>query len=172
MQPKFLIAMSVLITAPLSAVIASVLAYNVSRRIAASHSFTIPTRIRELNIVDEHGRVCMTLSASDQIPAVDLLDSSGEKRITMSVDKRGYGAVRLSNPNLSGPVVSVEIDDKGAHVKFDRPGGAASYLFLNNSGGSGVVLIDSKGLRRLDMMVDPSGETKFRRYDKSSSATP
>jgi hypothetical protein len=172
MQPKLLIAVPVLIASALSALIAGVIAFSVARRIGNSHITAGSIRMRELNIVDENGRICMTLSASDQVPTVELLDSSGQKRITMIVDKRGYGSVRLSNPDSSGPVASLEIDDKGAHVKFDRTGGASSYLFLNNSAGSGVVLLDSKGSRKLDLMVSPSGETEFRRYDQSSSTTP
>ncbi len=92
--------------------------------------------------------------------------------MTMVVDKNGYGSVRLSNPSPSGPVASLEIDDKGAHVKFDRPGGASSYLFLNNTGGSGVVLLDSKGSRKLVLIVAPSVETEFRCYDQSAPKTP
>lgn len=172
MQPRFLTIACILITSAVSALIAGVVAYNVSRRSVLSPAPGEAVRTHELNIVDENGKICMTLSASDRVPAVELLDSSGQKRITLSVDKHGYGAVRLLNPNLSGPVASLEIDDKGAHVKFDRPGGASSYLFLNNSAGSGLVLLDSNGSRKLDLMVRSSGETEFRRYDESHSTTP
>lgn len=102
---------------------------------------------------------------------MQLLDPLGQKRITISVDEHGYGTVHLLNPNPAAPVASLEIDDKGAHVKFDRPGGASSYLYLNNIAGSGVVLIDSAGTRKFDLMVDPSGETEFHRYDQSSQKT-
>jgi hypothetical protein len=171
MQPRFLI--TALISLAFSALIAGVVAYSVARRGAKSENNSVTNlRMRGLDIVDEQGKICMTLSASSQVPTLELLDSSGQKRVTITVDKSGYGAVLLSNPTVSGPIASLEIDDKGAHVKFDRPGGASSYLFLNNSGGSGVVLLDSKGSRKLDLMVAPSGETEFRRYDQSSSTTP
>jgi hypothetical protein len=172
MQPRLLITVSVLLSLAFSALIAGVVAYNVSRRDAKADNSASNLRVRRLDIVDERGKIFMTLSAPNQVPTLELLDSSGQKRITMSVEEGGYGAVRLSNPSPSGPVASLEIDNKGAHVKFDRPGGASSYLFLNNSGGSGVVLLDSNGSRKLDLMIAPSGETEFRRYDQSSSTTP
>jgi hypothetical protein len=172
MQPKIFLTVSVLAVASLSALVAGIVAYNMSRRIATARISQGTVQMRELNIVDEHGKVFVTLSAAGQTPTVQLLAPSGQKRITMAVDQRGYGSVQLINPDPAGPVVSLAIDDKGAHVKFDRPGGASSYLFLNNSAGSGVVLIDAKGSRKLDLVVTPTGETEFHRYDQASPKTP
>ncbi|WP_323992108.1 hypothetical protein [Nguyenibacter sp. L1] len=78
----------------------------------------------------------------------------------------------LSNPDPTWPSAALAIDDKGAHVKFDRPGGASSYLFLNNAGGSGMVLIDAAGKRRIGMTVTPDGKTKVERLGDDGKPLP
>ena len=52
-------------------------------------------------------------------------------------------------------------------MKFDRPGGASSYLFLNNAGTSGVVLIDGKGVRRASVLVGADGKVTVEGPDGS-----
>ena len=89
-------------------------------------------KLQELRIVDESGRVCIVLSAHSGVPSIQLLGSDGSALLSASLSKDGFGAVKIENPNTSGSVAAIEVDDKGAHVKFDRPGGASSYLFLNN----------------------------------------
>jgi hypothetical protein len=69
-----------------------------------------------------------------------------------------------ANINANGPTVVLEIDGKGAHVKFDRSGGASSYLFLSDAGASGIVLIDSRGVRRLNAIIAPDGAARIERF--------
>jgi hypothetical protein len=69
-------------------------------------------------------------------------------------------------------LATLAIDDKGTHVKFDRPGGASSYLFLNNIGESGVVFLDANGARKLDILVTAAGKTEVHRYDQQPSSVP
>ncbi len=45
-------------------------------------------------------------------------------------------------------------------MKFDRPGGGSSYLFLNDQGTSGIVLLDGTGKRRYSILVDAAGALK------------
>jgi len=73
--------------------------------------------------------------------------------------------VTLANPDPALPTAALEIDGKGAHVRFDRPGGASSYPFLNNAGASGVVLIDAAGQRRLSTTLGPDGSSSIKRFD-------
>lgn len=97
--------------------------------------------VHEISIVDESGRVCMTLSAAKGTPSIRMFGPDGAERMTASLNASGYGSIQITNPNESSPVASLAVDDKGAHVKFDRPGGASSYLFLNNAGESGAVFL-------------------------------
>jgi hypothetical protein len=66
----------------------------------------------------------------------------------------------------------LEVDNKGAHVKFDHPGGASSYIFLNNAGESGVVLVDSNGVRRLDVRAGPDDSAKIERFGPDGKPIP
>jgi hypothetical protein len=102
---------------------------------------------RRLEIVDDEGRPRLHMSAQSGVPVLRLLQSDGSTGADVTLFN-GYPSVRLCNPDPNGPTAVLELDDKGAHIKFDCPRGASSYLFLNNAGGSGVVLIDRNGVRR------------------------
>jgi hypothetical protein len=122
----------------------------------------LPVVTQEIRIVDAEGLPRIVLSAHDGVPAIKLLGVDGKPGATVSVDPSGRPSLKLANPNPNPdwPTVALEIDDKGAHLKIERPGGASSYLFLNNSGGSGIVLIDAGGVRRFSATVAPDGTTK------------
>jgi hypothetical protein len=122
--------------------------------------------------VDAQGKPRILISAKDGTPTIVLLRADGETGASVALDVDGRPAVKLSNPVAGGPVAALEIDDKGAHVKFDRKGGASAYLFLNNLGGSGVVLIDPAGKRRLDAIVAPDGKTTIERVGDDGKALP
>lgn len=113
----------------------------------------------EVRIVDAQGQLRLLLSARSGTPVIVLLQADGRPGAKVALSADGHPSITLLNPDSAGPTASLELDDKGAHVKFDRPGGASSYVFLNNAGGSGLVLIDASGKRRLDATVNNDGTT-------------
>jgi len=127
---------------------------------------------QEIRIVDEQGHTRLTLSAKGGTPRIKLLRSDGELGGEVSLDADGHPAIKLANADSNGPSATLEIDDKGAHVKFDGQGGASSYLFLNNSGGSGIVLFDARGIRRLNAVVAPDGTAKIERFGLDGKPLP
>ena len=131
-----------------------------------------PIVTQQVSIVDAQGHPRILLSAKSGVPTIVLLRDDGTPAITARTDVAGRPAITLANPLATGPVAALEIDDKGAHVKFDRPGGASAYLFLNNGGGSGVVLIDTTGRRRLDAEVTADGATKIERIGNDGKPLP
>lgn len=131
-----------------------------------------PVVTQEVRIVDAQGHTRILLSAKNGTPTILLIGGDGAPRATVALDAASRPAVTLSNPDLGWPSAALAIDDKGAHVKFDRPGGASSYLFLNNVGGSGVVLIDAAGKRRIAMTVAPDGKTKIERLGDDGKPLP
>jgi hypothetical protein len=126
----------------------------------------------QIEIIDSRGVPRIVLSAKSETPHIQLLQPNGVVSIEISLDAEGRPAIKLANPNKMGPTAALEVDDKGAHVKFDRPGGATSYLFLNSLGGSGVVLFDAQGVRRLGAMVELDGTTRVERLDPDGKPVP
>jgi hypothetical protein len=57
-------------------------------------------------------------------------------------------------------------------LKFDRPGGASSYLFLNNAGESGVVFVDANGVRRLNVLVGTDSDAKIEHFGSDGKPIP
>jgi hypothetical protein len=127
---------------------------------------------QEIRIVDEQGHTRLTLSAKAGTPRIELLRSDGELGGEVSLDADGHPAIKLVNADSNGPTATFEIDDKGAHVKFDGQGGASSYLFLNNAGGSGIVLFDAQGIRRLNAVIAPDGTAKIERLGLDGKPVP
>jgi len=104
---------------------------------------------QELTLVDDAGRKRISLSARQAQPSIELFTKEGRPALSLSLEDSGLAAIRLGNLSDSAPTAVLEVVDSGAHVKLTGVGKAASYLFLNNAGGSGVVLIDTAGVRRL-----------------------
>jgi hypothetical protein len=131
-----------------------------------------PLIAHEIRIVDEKGQVRLILSAKSGSPTINMLGTDGAIRFSASLDGAGYGSIKILNPAATGPVASLELDDKGAHVKFDRPGGGSSYLFLNNAGESGAVFLDTNGKRRLNLLVKQDGQAEIQRFDEQQKPIP
>jgi hypothetical protein len=130
----------------------------------AKHTSLSPVITDEINIVDSHGHPRIIMSAKSGNPVIRLLQTDGAPSAEVLLDSIGHPAVNLANPDLKGPTAALAVDDKGTHVKFDRPGGESSYLFLNNAGESGVVFVDANGVRRLNVLVGPDNDAKIERF--------
>ena len=127
------------------------------------HASPSPVITDEIKIVDSQGHPRIIMSAKSGNPVIRLLQTDGAPSVEV-LDPTGHPAVKLANPDLKGPTAALAVDDKGTHVKFDRPGGASSYLFLNNAGESGVVFVDANGVRRLNVLVGPDNDAKIERF--------
>jgi hypothetical protein len=128
------------------------------------HASPLPVITDEIKIVDSQGHPRIIMSARSGNPVIQLLETNGAIGMEVLLDSAGRPAVKLANPDSKGPTAVLEVDDKGTHVLFDRPGGASSYLFLNNAGASGVVLVDSNGVRRLDVLVGSDNNVKMEQF--------
>ena len=122
-------------------------------------STTIHSNIsaQTLSIVDGNGRPRLVMSVEKGLPMLAILREDGNAAMTMGTDADGRPQISLANPNPSGPRAVFELDPKGAHLRFERPGGASAYMFLNDQGGSGVVLIDQAGARRFHATLAADG---------------
>ncbi|SRR6266404_7730777 len=138
-----------------------------------------PTRVapppfvtEEITIVDSDGHPRLLLSAKSGVPKIEMLQTNGQSSFEVALDSAGHPAMKLSNPDATGPAATLEVVETGTHVKFVRPAGGTSYLFLNNAGGSGVVLIDTNGVRRIVMLVTADGTVKIERFGPDGKPLP
>ncbi|SFK05726.1 hypothetical protein SAMN03159338_3160 [Sphingomonas sp. NFR04] len=129
-----------------------------------------PVTTSEIRVVDAAGTPRILLSAAGDGPAIVLIGRDTKPAAAIALDSADRPSVKLANPSPGGPVAAIEIDDKGAHVKFDRAGGASSYLFLNNGGTSGVVLIDAKGVRQAAILVGADGKVTLEGVEGNAPA--
>ncbi len=140
-------------------------AERASTRVHHPHSAHSSLTIHELRLVDATGKARMILSTEGGHPTINMLDVRGRVLMSAFLDSHGLGSIQLTNPVDGYPQAAFALDDKGAHVKFDREGGASSYIFLNNRGESGAVFLDTQGRRRLDLLVRVDGQTTIERLD-------
>ena len=136
------------------------------------HASSLPVITDEIKIVDSQGHPRIIMSARSGNPVIQLLETNGAIGMEVLLDSTGRPAVKLANPDSKGPTAVLEVDDKGTHVLFDRPGGASSYLFLNNAGASGVVLVDSNGMRRFDVLVGSDNNVKMEQFGADCKPIP
>jgi hypothetical protein len=139
---------------------------------ADMHASPSPVISDEIKIVDIQGHPRIIMSARSGNPVIQLLETNGAIGMEVLLDSTGRPAVKLANPDSKGPTAVLEVDDKGTHVLFDRPGGASSYLFLNNAGASGVVLVDSNGVRRFDVLVGSDNNVKMEQFGADGKPIP
>jgi len=131
-----------------------------------------PIVTSEVRIVDAAGKSRLVLSAASGAPSVQLLTPHGHASVRVGLDLAGRPRLTLAGPDRAQPGISIEVDDKGAHVRFDRAAGGSSYLFLNNAGLSGVVLIDAKNVRRAEVVLGPDGSPQIQRFDATGKPLP
>jgi hypothetical protein len=124
-----------------------------------------PIVTQEIRIVDAQGHARILISAKSGAPTIIMLRDDGVVAAEMALDGAGRPSIKMANPDGAGPTVALAIDDKGAHMKLDRPGGASGYLFLNNAGASGIVMVDTKGIRRINATVAQDGTARIERLD-------
>jgi hypothetical protein len=136
------------------------------------HASPLPVITDEIKIVDSQGQPRIVMSARSGNPVIQLFETNGAIGMEVLLDSTGRPAVKLANPDLKGPTAVLEVDDKGTHVLFDRPGGASSYLFLNNAGASGVVLVDSNGMRRFAVLVGSDNNVKMEQFGADGKPIP
>lgn len=85
-----------------------------------------------------------------------ITDAEGNSRLIIFIEN-GFPSIKLQNPNPEFPSAVLELDSKGTHIKFTHPKGNSSYFFLNNEGSSGLVMINEKGERSYENIVNDKG---------------
>ena len=89
-----------------------------------------------------------------------LLDSEGRLRARLGFD--GASSVSLQIHDIAGgaPRVDISVDAIGCHVLLANPARQQTYLFLKDSGATGLVLTDVVHERRAHFMLSPDGRVE------------
>lgn len=118
-------------------------------------------KLRELEIVDEHDQPRIRLSVEHGVASIQLLNLQGEVGARIELDQVGFSKIQLAS--IAEPLLNVklEMDPKGSHIKFDHQNGASNYLFLNNQGASGLVMLDAQQQRKFAATVSEQGVLKI-----------
>ena len=116
--------------------------------------------------MDDQGRTRIVLSAKAAVPGISLLREDGQAAASLTVSNTGHAALNLHAVGSDHPAAVIEIDPKGTHVKFTHPSGATTYFFRNNEGVSGLVMQDTTGKRRINIMVPVEGPVQFQPLDE------
>jgi hypothetical protein len=158
------------------------LAASVSAQVSAKQGADAPPRrgqtkpgkvlvARELKLVDSKGRLRLLLTTDQDQPVVRMFRGDGKPAIDVVLDDGGHPALQLHNPD-GGAFAALEIDDKGTHLKMDHPGGASTYLFMNDAGVSGLVFEDQNGKRRYEILKEANNDATVKRSDAEGKPLP
>jgi hypothetical protein len=80
-----------------------------------------------------------------------------------------FAAVRIYDESSNKPRIELSIDALGSHVHFAGGESQQSYLFLKKTGVTGVVLTDSKGTRKAEVLVSPEGNANIAVWDSTGA---
>ncbi|MBJ9985602.1 hypothetical protein IAE19_09125 [Acinetobacter sp. S40] len=121
-------------------------------------TITQTLKLRELAIVDENDQTRIQLTVKSNVPSIEFLNERGEVSIQIILGEEGYPSIQLLPISDQLLNVKLEMDSKGAHLKFDHEQGSSCYVFLNNVGTSGMVMLDAKKQRRFTASVTAQGD--------------
>jgi hypothetical protein len=121
----------------------------------------------EFQLIDSNGNIRVLLTTSDN-GVVDLTftTTKGKGLLKLSTSDDGLSSVNMYDDS-GKEKVGIAVDDKGTHVHLAGEDKQESYLFLKNSGASGIVLTDRQGNRRLEAKVGPDAEPAITIYTLS-----
>jgi hypothetical protein len=97
-----------------------------------------------------------------------LVDSKGQLRARLGMDG---DSVSLSLHGAQGILqVDIRVDPLGCHVLLAGLTKQQSYLFLKNTGASGLVLTNAAGARQAHLTLSPEGRADLR-VEKATGTT-
>ena len=68
--------------------------------------------------------------------------------------------MQIHDKEGASPRVDISVDAIGCHVLLASPAKQQSYLFLKDTGATGLVLTDAEGTRRAQFMLSPEGRAE------------
>jgi hypothetical protein len=113
------------------------------------------------SLTDAAGRVYAKLSLVDGAPAFVLFDEQNRARLRVGLTAAGLPHLYLHGVPNAEPTLKIECDPLGGHVLLNNGGAQQSYLFLKNTGASGLVLFGANGQRQAELLIDPAAAPRW-----------
>jgi len=122
----------------------------------------------EFHLTDLKGKVRVVLTATENGAGFTFANEEGNSQLKIASSDDGLSVISMYD-KAGVEKIGISLDDKGTHVHMTGTGKQESYLFLKNSGASGLVLTDSDGNRRLEAKVGPDAEPDITIYPKKGN---
>jgi hypothetical protein len=123
----------------------------------------------EFRLTDLKAKVRVVLTATENGARFTFADEEGNSQLKITSSDTGLSVISMYD-KTGVEKIGISLDDKGTHVHLAGIGKQESYLFLKNSGASGLVLTDSNGNRRLEAKVGPDAEPDITIYPKNGNS--
>ena len=115
----------------------------------------------EFRLVDSEGRLRARLGLdAGSCVSLSLHTAQGTLEVRLHTDDQGCSAVQIHDKEGASPRVDISVDAIGCHVLLASPAKQQSYLFLKDTGATGLVLTDAEGTRRAQFMLSPEGRAE------------
>jgi hypothetical protein len=123
----------------------------------------------EFRLVDSRGNLRARLGIQDEQTILELRTVTGHLALKVGAGPEGIAAIRIYDESSNKPRIELSIDAQGSHMHFAGGESQQSYLFLKKTGATGVVLTDSKGTRKAEVLVSAEGNASIAVWDSTGA---
>jgi hypothetical protein len=115
----------------------------------------------EFRLLDADGRLRARLGLDGaSCVSLSLHTAQGSLQVRLHTDDQGRSALQIQDTAGGSPRVDISVDAIGCHVLLASPAKQQSYLFLKDTGATGLVLSDAVGERRAQFTLSPEGRAE------------
>ncbi len=115
----------------------------------------------EFRLLDADGRLRARLGLDGaSCVSLSLHTAQGTLQVRLHTDDQGRSALQIQDTAGGPPRVDISVDAIGCHVLLGSPAKQQSYLFLKDTGATGLVLTDAAGERRAQFTLSPEGKAE------------
>jgi hypothetical protein len=115
----------------------------------------------EFRLLDADGRLRARLGLDGaSCVSLSLYTAQGTLQVRLHTDDQGRSALQIQDTAGGSPRVDISVDAIGCHVLLANPARQQSYLFLKDTGATGLVLSNAAGERRAQFILSPEGRAE------------
>ncbi len=116
-------------------------------------------------MLDSKGQLRARLGMNGDTVSLSLHAAQGTLQLRLQTDDQGHSALQIQDAGGRFTKIDIRVDPLGCHVLLAGPTRQQSYLFLKDTGASGLVLTDAAGARRAQVMLSAEGSSEVSLWD-------